>query len=382
MSRPTLATPLTRMLGIDCPVLLAGMNGVSHSELAAAVTNAGGLGVIGGLTMTPRVLREEIAELKAGLRDPRGGKFGVDLAIPQIGGSARKTNHDYTHGHLAELIDIIVEEGAALFVCAVGVPPRWVVDKLHAGNVMVGNMVGHPQHVRKALAAGVDLIIAQGTEAGGHTGDVATLPLIPQCVDLCRGQVSPFNGKPVQVVAAGGIYDGRGVAAALALGATGVWVGTRFIACEESAAGPKHRNAVLRAQSTDTTRTLIYSGRPLRVYNSPYVRDWNENKLDKIKELTGRGIIPAGWDRKRMLEAGEEFDFMAWMPDLMGQAAGAINEVLPAAAIIDESELVVVCCLCRSACPLTLPPPPTHPPTILRPLCRNFLLSPLSLHHQ
>ena len=338
MSRPTLATPLTRMLGIDCPVLLAGMNGVSHSELAAAVTNAGGLGVIGGLTMTPRVLREEIAELKAGLRDPQRGKFGVDLAIPQIGGSARKTNHDYTHGHLAELIDIIVEEGAALFVCAVGVPPRWVVDKLHAGNVMVGNMVGHPQHVRKALDAGVDLIIAQGTEAGGHTGDVATLPLIPQCVDLCRGQVSPFNGKPVQVVAAGGIYDGRGVAAALALGATGVWVGTRFIACEESAAGPKHRNAVLRAKSTDTTRTLIYSGRPLRVYNSPYVRDWNENKMDKIKELTGRGIIPAGWDRKRMLEAGEEFDFMAWMPDLMGQAAGAINEVLPAAAIIDESE--------------------------------------------
>ena len=119
MSRPTIHTPLTKMLGIDTPVLLAGMNGVSHCDLAAAVTNGGGLGVIGGLTMTPKVLREEIAELKSLLTNPNG-KFGVDLAIPQVGGSARKTNHDYTHGHLPELIDIIVEEGAALFVCAVG----------------------------------------------------------------------------------------------------------------------------------------------------------------------------------------------------------------------------------------------------------------------
>jgi NAD(P)H-dependent flavin oxidoreductase YrpB (nitropropane dioxygenase family) len=333
--RPTLSTPLTRLLGIDTPVILAGMNGVSHSELAAAVTNGGGLGVIGGLTMTPKVLTEEIRELKEFLIDKQG-KFGVDLAIPQVSGNARKTNHDYTHGHLPELIDIIVASGASLFVCAVGVPPRWVVDKLHAGGVVVANMVGHPQHVNKALKAGVDMIIAQGTEAGGHTGDVSTLPLIPQCVDLVRGRTSPLNGQPVQVVAAGGIYDGRGVAAALSLGATGVWVGTRFICAEESAAGPKHRNAVLKAQSTDTTRTLIYSGRPLRVYNSPYVKNWNENQMEKIKELTGRGVIPAAWDRKRIMEAGDEFDVMGWLPDLMGQCAGAIHEVKPAADIISE----------------------------------------------
>jgi NAD(P)H-dependent flavin oxidoreductase YrpB (nitropropane dioxygenase family) len=89
------------------------------------------------------------------------------------------------------------------------------------------------------------------------------------------------------------------VAAALALGATGVWVGTRFICAEESAAGPKHRKAVLKAASTDTTRTLIYSGRPLRVYNSPYVAKWNEEQAEQIKELTGKGTIPAAWDRKR-----------------------------------------------------------------------------------
>ena len=190
-----------------------------------------------------------------------------------------------------------------------------MIDKLHAGAVMVGNMVGHPQHVEKALAAGVDMIIAQGTEAGGHTGNVSTLPLIPQCVDLCRGRTSPLNGEPVQVVAAGGIFDGRGVAAALALGATGVWVGTRFICAEESAAGPKHRRAVLKAQSTDTTQTLIYSGRPLRVYNSEYVQKWNEEQ-DKIKELTGKGIIPASWDRENNLVAGEgdDFDLLGWIP--------------------------------------------------------------------
>jgi len=335
MSRPTIHTPLTKMLGIDTPVLLAGMNGVSHCDLAAAVTNGGGLGVIGGLTMTPKVLREEITELKSLLTDPNG-KFGVDLAIPQVGGSARKTNHDYTHGHLPELIDIIVEEGAALFVCAVGIPPRWAVDKLHAGGVLVMNMVGHPQHVLKAINAGVDLICAQGTEGGGHTGDVATMPLIPQAVDICKGHVSPYNGEPIRVVAAGGIFDGRGVAASLSLGAVGVWVGTRFICAEEAAAGPKHQNAVLKAQSTQTVRTLIYSGRPLRVYESDYVKEWNNERADEIKKLCDQGILPNSYELGQAAKEGREMDPLKWMPDLMGQAAGAIHEILPAAQIIED----------------------------------------------
>ena len=129
--------------------LLFVAQGVSHSELAAAVTNGGGHGVIGGLTMSPDQLTSQIKDIKANLVD-KSGNFGVDLAIPQVGGNARKTNHDYTHGHLPELIDVIIEEQATLFVCAVGVPPRWVVDKLHAGGVLIGNMIGHPQHVEKA----------------------------------------------------------------------------------------------------------------------------------------------------------------------------------------------------------------------------------------
>jgi NAD(P)H-dependent flavin oxidoreductase YrpB (nitropropane dioxygenase family) len=340
MSSPTLETPLTRLLGIDTPIMLAGMNGVSHSKLATAVTNGGGLGVIGGLTMSPDELRSQIKDIKDNL-DDKNAPFGVDLAIPQIGGSARKTNHDYTHGNLPELIDVIVEEGATIFVCAVGVPPNWVVEKLHAGGVLIGNMVGHPQHVPKALAAGVDIIIAQGGEAGGHTGQVSTLVLIPQCVDLVRGHVSPLNGEPIQVVGAGGIFDGRGVAAALAMGATGVWVGTRFICAEESSAGPKHRRAVLSAQSTDTTQTLIFSGRPLRVYNSDYVRAWNEEHAAEIDELTGKGILPAAWDSEHHLVRGEEMK-LEYIPDLMGQGAGAVSEVMPAADII--SEMMEVAC--------------------------------------
>merc|ERR1719271_535683 len=157
--------------------------------------------------MTPKMLQVEIDDVKQLLKD-RNAPFGVDLAIPQIGGGARKTNHDYTHGKLGELTDIIIKEKAAIFVCAVGVPPKVMVDKLHAAGIPIMNMVGHPHHVEKALDAGVDMICAQGGEGGGHTGAIPTSVLIPRVVDACKGKISPLTGKPVVVVAAGGIFDG------------------------------------------------------------------------------------------------------------------------------------------------------------------------------
>ena len=224
----TISTPLCDLLGVKHPVMLAGMNAVAHSELVAAVTNAGGIGTIGGLMLSPEALKKQIDEAKELIADKANPKFGVDLAIPQIGGSARKTNHDYTHGHLPELIDIIIAEKASLFVCAVGVPPRWAVDKLHAAGIPIMNMIGHPKHVDKALQAGVDIICAQGSEGGGHTGDIATTVLIPQVVDLCKGRISPLTGEQVLVVAAGGFFDGRGLAAALRWVLWGlVWGGER-----------------------------------------------------------------------------------------------------------------------------------------------------------
>merc|ERR1712007_299747 len=133
---------------------------------------------------------------------------------------------DYTGGTLPELIDIIIEEKAALFICAVGVPPKWAVEKLHAAKIPVMNMIGAVKHAAKALEAGVDIICAQGGEGGGHTGDTPTSILIPKVVDLCRDKVSPLTGKPISVVAAGGIFDGRGLSMALNMGADAVWVGT------------------------------------------------------------------------------------------------------------------------------------------------------------
>merc|ERR1712186_170291 len=172
---------------------------------------------------------------------------GEDLLMPQVGGGARKTNKDYTGGTLGELVDIIIEEKTALFICAVGVPPKWAVDKLHEAGIPVMNMIGAVEHVEKALAAGVDIICAQGGEGGGHTGDVATSILIPMVVDLRKGRMSPLTGKQVPVVAAGGIFDGRGLAMSLSLGADAVWVGTRFVASVEGGAPKKHKEGVLKA---------------------------------------------------------------------------------------------------------------------------------------
>jgi NAD(P)H-dependent flavin oxidoreductase YrpB (nitropropane dioxygenase family) len=138
MSGQTIATPLTEMLGIKYPILLAGMNVAAGPELAAAVTNAGGLGVIGGLGYTPKFLKQQIDEIKSML-DDKNAPFGVDLLLPAVGGNARKTNYDYTKGELPQLIDVCIEEGIKLFVSAVGVPPKYVVDKLHAAGIPVMN---------------------------------------------------------------------------------------------------------------------------------------------------------------------------------------------------------------------------------------------------
>lgn len=330
----TLTTELTKQLGIKHPILLAGMNSVSHGDLVAAVSNAGGLGTIGGLSLSPKMLRKEIARMKELLID-KNAPFGVDLALPQVGGNARKTNHDYTHGNLPELIDIVIEEGARLFVSAVGVPPKWVVDKLHAAGIPVMNMCGHPKHIEKALEVGCDIMCCQGSEGGGHTGDIGTSVLIPECVDLVRGKKSKLTGGPVHIVAAGGIIDGRGLAAALSYGAQAVWVGTRFVNAKESAAPKRHKEAIIKANSSDTVRTLVYSGRPLRTLTRPYVTEW-EAKPEEIKDLISRGIVPVEHDMKEKQKSGEKFSFIEMFPFLSGQGAGNIGDVKTAKEIVDD----------------------------------------------
>ncbi|KAG9029562.1 hypothetical protein FRB95_005191 [Tulasnella sp. JGI-2019a] len=276
------------------------------------------------------MLRSQIKVLKDDLKD-KNAPFGVDLLLPQIGGSARKTNHDYTKGHLKELIDVIIDEKASLFVCAVGIPPKEVVDQLHKAGIPVMNMVGHPKHVAKALKVGVDLICAQGGEGGGHTGDVPTSLLVPACVDAVKGHKSPLTGKPIYVLAAGGVYDGRGLASALCYGAVGVWVGTRFVASIEAGAPKAHKEAVTTATLDDDIRTLIYTGRPLRVRKTAFIVDWEENRQAEMKELLSQGILPIDKDMEKYPEKA-----MAARPWLLGKVSGLIDEVLPAKKIIDD----------------------------------------------
>ncbi|KAL7625350.1 hypothetical protein AAE478_004566 [Parahypoxylon ruwenzoriense] len=323
-----IVTPLTTLLGIQHPIVLAGMARVSGGALAAAVSNAGGLGVIGGFEYTPDQLRSIIADLKGALRSP-DLPFGIDLALPQVGAGARKTNHDYTHGKLDELIDITIESGAALFVSAVGVPPKRIIDKLHAAGVLVMNMVGHPRHAVKALDLGVDMVCAQGGEGGGHTGDIATSILVPAVADVAARYKPPMlKGSTALVLAAGGINDGRSLAASLMQGAAGVWVGTRFVACAEANCSEAHKASVVSCGFEDTERTLVLTGRPLRVRTNEYIRRWHA-RPERVRELCDAGTIPIAHD----LDAGvEDVD----PPHLMGQVAGAITEVRPAADIVRE----------------------------------------------
>ncbi|KAK1252808.1 hypothetical protein MKX08_003995 [Trichoderma sp. CBMAI-0020] len=344
-------TPITDLFKIKHPVLLAGMNVAAGPKLAAAVTNAGGLGVIGGVGYTPDMLKEQIAELKSYLND-KNAPFGVDLLLPQVGGSARKTNYDYTKGKLDGLIDIIIESGAKLFVCAIGVPPKPIVEKLHKAGILYMNMIGHVKHVQKCLDVGADIICAQGGEGGGHTGDTPTTVLIPAVVEAVGNAKSPLTKGPVQVIAAGGISNGQTLAAALVMGASAVWVGTRFILTDEAGAPKSHKDAVRTAGHDDNVRTIIFTGRPMRVRNNAYINDWETNRQQEMKELAAKGTIPYEADLDKVLNGGDkpsivqtaeeanndedEDPLEQFRPFLMGKAAAVVNVQKPAKAVVDE----------------------------------------------
>jgi NAD(P)H-dependent flavin oxidoreductase YrpB (nitropropane dioxygenase family) len=228
---------------------------------------------------------------------------------------------------LDELIEVTIRNGAKLFISAVGVPPARTIERLHEAGILIMNMVGAPKHAEKALRAGVDIVCAQGGEGGGHTGDIANSILIPAVVDVARRHTSPLTGKPTMVVAAGGIYDGRSLASSLMQGAVGVWVGTRFVAAEESGASRLHKESVVTADFDDTIRTLVVSGRPLRVRRNEYVQSWEEQP-EKIRELTEKGLVPM----MRDMEDEKDVD----MPFLMGQVAAIIKDIKPAKAIVED----------------------------------------------
>jgi len=304
----TIRTPLCDMLGIEYPIMLAGMGGVSYAELVAAVSNAGGFGTLGMAGRSHSEITDEIKKV----RDLTDKPFGVDLlaAVPES---------------LERTADLIIEGGAKAFISGLGVPPPHLVKKFHDAGLKVMNVNGTVKHARSAEAGGLDAVVAQGTEAGGHTGRVAGLALIPQIVDAVK----------IPVIAAGSIVDGRGLAAALALGAQGVWMGTRFIASREAHAGGLYKQVIVDASDEDTIVTRSYSGKPMRVFNNEWVKDWEARPQD-IQKFPAQAILShqagvmggiggqiEGLSRERSAFA-------------MGQGAGGIHDVKSAAEIVRD----------------------------------------------
>jgi NAD(P)H-dependent flavin oxidoreductase YrpB (nitropropane dioxygenase family) len=243
------------------------------------------------------------------------------------------------------MVDIIIESGCKLFVSAVGVPPKAVVDKLHGAGIVYMNMIGHVKHVKKCLDLGVDIICAQGGEGGGHTGDIPTTVLIPAVVEICNKAKSPITGGPVQVIAAGGIHNGQLLAASLMMGAGAVWVGTRFILTDEAGAPKPHKDAVRTAGHDDNVRTIIFTGRPMRVRNNPYISDWENNRVQEMKDLAAKGTIPYEADLDKIMGEGSDSNnddddaedpLDKFRPFLMGKAAALVNEQKPAKEVVDE----------------------------------------------
>jgi enoyl-[acyl-carrier protein] reductase II len=299
-----LRTPVCDLFGIEHPVILAGMGGVSMAPLVAAVSNAGGLGVIGAANLSPDDLRAEIRRTRALTAKP----FAVDLLapLPQM---------------IVPYLPVLYEEEVRIFVAGLAVPERHVAEmKAHGIRIVV--MTGKVKHAVRAEAAGADVVAAQGTEAGGHTGEIGTLALVPQVVDAVR----------IPVVAAGGIVDGRGLVAALALGAQGAIVGTRFIATPEATAARQYREALVRAEQDDTVRTRAYSGKPLRALKNPYIA---EHEADPRRMRPFPEQLLVSTQRNVMAYWNAEADPAATCFPA-GQGVGAIRDVRPAADVLRD----------------------------------------------
>jgi nitronate monooxygenase len=355
MSRPVLRTALCDLLGIEYPIVLAGMGSRGRATpppLVAAVSEAGGLGVLGGSGLEPEDIRARIREVRRLTDRP----FGVDLLLPaSLAESAAPTRSavreqlrqlhpahvEFVRGLLREhgleeapvadevvvsadlitaQVRVVLDEDVPVFAAGLG-DPAWVVPLARVRGTKVVGLAGSVANARRHVGAGVDVVVAQGTEAGGHTGRIASFPLIPQVVDAVR---------PVPVVAAGGIADGRGVAAALSLGAAGVWIGTAFLVAEECAIPAQSREQILRGRSEDFEVRRVYTGKTMRSFKNVVIDAWDR---------AGLPPLPMPF-QKVLMDDFNEAAARAGRWDLVsnpaGQVAGLVRERKPAARIVAE----------------------------------------------
>lgn len=329
-------TRLTDLLGIAHPVLSAGMARVSQAALTAAVSEAGGMGCLGGVSFLPTALEAELAAIRASTDKP----FAVNLLLPDSLTTADADSWQpvrelweglddadkskmagvealLTPGAVAGQVEVVLAAAPAMVVLTFATPPEFVAE-CHSRGIKVAALVGSTGRAVAAQNAGVDLIIAQGTEGGGHTGYTSTLPLIPAIVDRVE----------VPVVAAGGITDGRGLAAARALGAEGVWVGTRFIASTESYGHQSFKERVVRGESKELTLTKAYTGKPLRAFRNR----WTEQV--ETGELVPRAFPGQYAATGVYVETGYQDGDLDYGMMPAGQGISSITEILPAGEIV------------------------------------------------
>jgi enoyl-[acyl-carrier protein] reductase II len=320
----TLRTRFTEAYKLSTPIAQAGMAFVGMTPgLAVAVSNAGALGALGVGLMPAPALTQTIAAIRAGTDRP----FNVNVITGFTG---------------PEQIDAVCAAGVAVASFHWGHPPRAWIDQLHAAGVRVFEQVGSVADAKAAVDDGVDVVVAQGQEAGGH--NFATLPtfaLVPLVVDAVA---------PALVLASGGIADGRGLAAALMLGADGAWIGTRLVATTESDAHDGYKSRVVAADATDTVRTALFGPdapqfNPMRVLRNRVVREWQDRVADIPADTSGLPVIGHTDLGGQHLELhrfsnlvpmrGATTGDLEEMPLLAGQGVGLVRSVEPAAAVID-----------------------------------------------
>ncbi len=290
-------TPICDLLDIEYPIFCAGMGGNTMAPLAGAVSKAGGLGTLGATFCTPEQLREEIAEVRRITDKP----FGVGLLIPgdiapDLSAREIPPFPEFLRDLLDEVKDlkgnrlppltielaraqlkVALDARVPLLVSGLGTP-KWLVEECHRVGTKVLSMVGSVRNAKRVAAMGVDIVVAQGTEAGGHVGNVSTMVLVPQVVDAVN----------VPVLAAGGIVDGRGIAAALMLGAQGAWIGTRFLATEEATTHENNKKQMVDADEDSTVVSRAYTGKPSRVLRNRFTDKWRGHETE---------LLPMPWQR-------------------------------------------------------------------------------------
>ena len=295
-----LQTPICDLLGIQLPIFQAGMSSYTTPELVAAVSIAGGLGIIGGLSRGPDELREEIRKV----RELTSRPFGVNHVVSQLD---------------PDSIDVTIELRVPVLSLAWGRAGE-IVHRAHDAGMKVIHQVNTPEEAGRAAADGADVIVAQGGEGGGHVGAMSTLALVPQVVDVVNG---------VPVLAAGGIADGRGLAAVLMLGAQGALIGTRFLATPEARGRGHSKDVILNALGSQTVASkffddvlgLRWPGALVRSIRNPLLDRWAQRQQDWA--LAADQIRPS---LEAALAAG---DFV-----LAGESAGLIHDIVPAGELV------------------------------------------------